>query len=409
MAKISRLELRNVRSLEHLTLEPPPEVPVVYVVGPGGSGKSTVLDSILFALAGKRAIPPGVVRNGAEAALVELTLDNGDTVRRRITAEGATLTVTRKDGATLARPQQLLDGLINPIAMDPWAWCNGTARERRDAVLAVAGVEAELEELEQRAAKAYENRRTEGRVLERLRAQLGSAGELPVEAGLDPVDLAPLRAARDAALREEGERLRLQDRMASGRARLREITAQQAALEAERQQIVAELSAAVQVKAAPAVRLEEHDRLIGEAEQHNRAMAEAEQLRGLRLELEAQAAAVAREEQALEEARAGRAALMEQIRRKLPIRGLEINAEGELVVGGVLFPQLSTSQRLRVACTLARMGAPELRLLRIKDGSVLDLASRKYLDALAREHDLQIWVEDVRETGAVQLELVEVQ
>ena len=44
---------------------------------------------------------------------------------------------------------------------------------------------------------------------------------------------------------------------------------------------------------------------------------------------------------------------------------------------------------------------PTVRVLRVTDGSLLDSENLELLAELAREHDFQVWVERVDESGTV--------
>jgi hypothetical protein len=44
---------------------------------------------------------------------------------------------------------------------------------------------------------------------------------------------------------------------------------------------------------------------------------------------------------------------------------------------------------------------PQLRVMRIKDGSLLDSSSLDVIAAMAKDNDFQIWLEEVSTTGKV--------
>jgi exonuclease SbcC len=108
---ISKIKLQNWKSHTETELEFKPGINVL--VGPMGSGKSSVLQAICFALFGsvpevKRRdvkVSELVKRNSGTQASIELKLDAGDKVfqiQRIINSKGTEATVRDADGVMLA-------------------------------------------------------------------------------------------------------------------------------------------------------------------------------------------------------------------------------------------------------------------------------------------------------------------
>lgn len=88
----------------------------VVIKGENGAGKSSVLDSIAYALGGEKLCPPQVIRKGARSATVRV--DVGDlVVTRKWTAGGSRLEVV---GTKYQSPQAILDRLVGSLSFDPW-------------------------------------------------------------------------------------------------------------------------------------------------------------------------------------------------------------------------------------------------------------------------------------------------
>ena len=85
---------------------------------------------------------------------------------------------------------------------------------------------------------------------------------------------------------------------------------------------------------------------------------------------------------------------------KFPVPGLGFDDDG-VVFNGIPFSQASSAEQLKVSLGIAMALNPELRVIRILDGSLLDEDSMKELCAMAEEKDYQVWVERVDSTGKV--------
>jgi len=83
---------------------------------------------------------------------------------------------------------------------------------------------------------------------------------------------------------------------------------------------------------------------------------------------------------------------------KLPVDGLSFGV-GEVLMGGVPFAQASDAEQLRVSIGIAMSLNPKLRVIRVRDGSLLDEESMKLLGKMADKEDYQIWVETCHNTG----------
>ena len=85
---------------------------------------------------------------------------------------------------------------------------------------------------------------------------------------------------------------------------------------------------------------------------------------------------------------------------EMPIPGLGFGA-GIVTYNGLPFNQASDAEQLRISLSIAMAANPKLRVIRIKDGSLLDDDSMAIITEMAREKDCQVWIEKVDSSGKI--------
>ncbi len=90
----------------------------------------------------------------------------------------------------------------------------------------------------------------------------------------------------------------------------------------------------------------------------------------------------------------------ELAKAKMPVEGLGFDLDG-VTYNGVPFSQASGAEQLRVSVAMAMALNPDIRVIRISDGSLLDSTNMARLAEMAQEHDCQVWIERVDESGHV--------
>ncbi|MCR4294647.1 MAG: AAA family ATPase, partial [Elusimicrobia bacterium] len=166
--KIVRLSTENVKRLSavHIT----PDGSMVVIGGENGAGKTSVLDSIWYALGGKGALPGQPVRKGEKRAKVTLDLGEMIVVRTITPDGGGSLKVTSKEGATFPSPQTMLDKLVGILSFDPLAFARLPAKEQAETLRKLAGLDFAAQDGQRRTL--YEQRTEVNRDVSRLDAQL---------------------------------------------------------------------------------------------------------------------------------------------------------------------------------------------------------------------------------------------
>tara|TARA_R110002020_G_scaffold18350_3_gene64160 strand:- start:177 stop:1205 length:1029 start_codon:yes stop_codon:yes gene_type:complete len=81
--KIGRVKIENVKGIIDVEIDPSKFGDVICIGGQNAVGKSSVLDAILYPIAGRRVDAARVIRNGADRAEVSIELDGRDGARRR--------------------------------------------------------------------------------------------------------------------------------------------------------------------------------------------------------------------------------------------------------------------------------------------------------------------------------------
>jgi ABC-type methionine transport system ATPase subunit len=83
-----------------------------------------------------------------------------------------------------------------------------------------------------------------------------------------------------------------------------------------------------------------------------------------------------------------------------PLEGLSVDDAG-VIYKGVPLSQLSSGQRLQVSTAIAMALNPKLRVILVRDASLVDAEGIDLITKLAEEKDYQLWIEKMDESGSV--------
>lgn len=435
---------------------------LVQITGKNGSGKTSCLDAILVAIKGMAAFRGQSEPINIDANTAMIKLDLGEMVVTRVfrrPKEGSKnqeitteVRVENKDGFRAPEPQKMLDKLVAPLTLDPLEFSRMDDKGQRDTFRRlVSGFDFDLNT---KARKQAYDLRTEVNRQARDADGAVSAVKLPDDIGADaqPIDEAALadkladagrangdiearKARREAAQQrlttlaqaiadtKDGLEARLTQANAEADREVSDIEQQIAALqvrltsaenererklrtvrddnaalvanaEIEAQKIRAALDAApplpkpvdVQAVLADLNDARRVNASLRVRQDHAAKVAKAEALH-------ADADALTAKIEALDKEKADAIAAA-----KLPVPGLTIGEDG-ILLDGLPFSQASDAQRLRTSCAIAMALNSELRVLRVRDGSLLDDEGLALLEEMAAEHDYDIWLEAVSTTG----------
>lgn len=419
--KIIQFTAENIKKLRAVSIRP--DGSLVQITGANGQGKSSVLDAIYMALAGGKAIPGKPVREGEDKALIRLDLGEIVVTRRFTAAGGTSLTVEAQNGARFPTPQRMLDELLGALTFDPLAFSRMEPRRQLETLRGLVQLEVDVDALDRANAQDYAERTDANRAAREARARADGI-EVPDDLPDEPVDvngmLEELAGAADQAAEIEARRARRRDaereadtftrdaedmviRADQLRAQAAELLDRAEALEAnaelhrgKAESLRRKLAAAEPLPEPPDT--EALRQRIAEGQRINRAI-EARIRREDELET---AAAWERRAQELTDAMAERTRQREEAIRNaaMPVPGLGFSAEG-VTFNGLPFDQASSAEQLRVSVAIAMAANPKLRVLRIKDGSLLDEHSLRMIGEMAEAADYQVWVEMVDTSGSV--------
>jgi energy-coupling factor transporter ATP-binding protein EcfA2 len=414
MSRIISLQAENVKRLKAVRIEPGPGL--TCLGGKNGAGKSSVLDSLLYALAGKDAIPGVPIRRGEESAEIVVTLDSGLTIRRSFTAAGNTyLSVKAKDGAVYSSGQAMLDEMTGRHGFDPVAFLRLDATKQAETLRQLVGLDFTAHNAARK--KVYDDRTAVNKRLAEMRASVATLPEHK-DAPVTEVSSAEVLKQIEIAQEHNAEQVTLQAALsqatsaaASATAASRNTTTSIATLEKQlaalRKQLEAQVAA--QEKAAVAV-TEAQDALDGfqpidttalkttlaSAEATNaKVRANAQRAKAVE-EGKAKAAEAARLTAKLEAMDAEKSAKLAAA--QFPVAGLSFSDDAVLF-NGLPLDQASSAEQQRVSVAIGAALNPKLRVMIIRDGSLMDDTSLAALRQIAEEMDLQILCERVG-TGA---------
>lgn len=415
--RVLGLYAENIKKLRAVEIHP--HADVVVIAGANGNGKTSILDSIWWALAGTANIQGQPIRKGAKKAKIRLDLGGTEVelvVERRFTDSGSTLTVESPDGARFKSPQDLLNSLYGALAFDPLEFTRMKARDQFDTLRRLVDVGIDFAAVDAANKSDFERRAAINKEAKAKRAQ-AEAIQIPTGTPKEPIDESALLTKMEEAGQrntERGQRMARRQEYAAEAKRHRDsipahhakIADLRAEIEMQERFIAAAEKKATdlenQLKAADPLPDEIDVTAVRQELEAARSTNALVAQRAKRRDLEDEAEALESNAEALtnrmakreEEKQAAIAAA------KMPVPGLGFG-DGVVTFNGVPIDQASSAEQLRVSMAIAMSANPRLRVLRIQDGSLLDENSLALVTDLAREHNYQVWLEKVDTSGKI--------
>ena len=446
--KILRLTAENFKRLRAVEIVPDPKTNLIQVRGRNGQGKSSVLDAIWAAVGGADAAPSKPVRRGEDKASIRVDLGEIVVTRRFNAAnDSSDLRIEAASGARFPSPQRMLDELVGAIAFDPLEFTRQRPRDQLESLRALVKLPIDVAAIDGRNQKDYEQRTQINRDVAALRVRLES---FPDEAtSSDAAELIDVQAITQR-LAQASEHNTLIERRRAGREQLTE-KVKNTLVAAE--QIETDLPKKMEEVAARALRAvkEVEDQIENLRKQIERLEADAtEAVNALHAataksaaDLRAQAttdqakldaaeplpaeidalalaqdidkantinARITRDRQRtdfktqLDEAVLESEKLTNQMAARakektdaiaqatFPVPGLAFG-DGEVLYNDVPLDQASQAEKIRVGVAVAIAANPKLRVIAVRDGSLLDAESMALLSSLVTDADYQCWVE----------------
>lgn len=157
--KINKLEIENVKRIKAVKIEPSKEG-LTIVGGNNNQGKTSVLDSIAWALGGEKYRPSQPQREGsAIPPNLHIVMNNGLIVERK--GKNSSLKVTDPEGNKGG--QQLLNEFVEQLALDLPKFMESSGKEKAKILLQLIGVGDQLALLEKEEKELYNDRLYTGR------------------------------------------------------------------------------------------------------------------------------------------------------------------------------------------------------------------------------------------------------
>ena len=371
--KINKLEIENVKRIKAVKMEPSRDGLTV-VGGNNNQGKTSVLDSIAWALGGEKYRPSQAHRDGsAIPPSMHIVLSNGLVVERK--GKNSSLKVTDPEGSKGG--QQLLNEFVEQLALDLPKFMESSGKEKAKTLLRIIGVGDQLTVLEKEEKELYNDRMYTGRIAdqkEKFAKEQPYYPDAPQEL-VSPSDL--IRKQQDilarngenqrkrayaeqyrrtvAFLRQEADEMRNQ--LARKEADLEEAekNLQTALMSAEglQDESTAELEASI-------ADIEEINRKVRANLDKDKAEDDA---REYRRQYEALS-------EKIEETRKAKTALLESA--ELPLPELSVR-DGELIYKGQQWDNMSGSDRLKVSTAIVRKLNPKCGFVLLDKLEQMDL------------------------------------
>lgn len=382
MIKINKLEIENVKRVKAVSLEPT-QNGLTVIGGRNGQGKTSILDSIAWALGGNKYKPSQPHREGSVLPPnLQISLSNGLEIKR----DGKNSDLKVIDPSGQKAGQKLLDSFVEEFALNLPKFMESSNAEKARTLLQIIGVGDKLAEFEKKEQELYNERLVIGRVADQKKkfaAEMTYFQEAPKEL----ISVSELIQEQQAILAKNAENERLRGQRDSLKQRQTQLDSEIARLIEEKAKVDQQLEIAEKDA------LDLHDE---STEQLEYSISNTEEInRKVRANFDKDKAE--QDAQVEKEKYDNLSAQIDRIRldknqlledADLPLPGLSV-AEGELLYKGQRWDNMSGAEQLKVSTAIVRKLNPECGFILIDKLEQMDLDTLKEFGQWLEQEQLQ--------------------
>jgi DNA repair exonuclease SbcCD ATPase subunit len=417
--KIISLEVKNVKRVKAVTILANGTMNVIS--GKNGNGKSSTLDSIEMALRGGKHIPDMPIRAGEETARIVIETDEMTITRHWTSPEKTYLKVETKQFGKVANAQDTLNAIVGNLSFDPLEFSTMESKKRVSILKEISKLD--FTELDEEYKKKFDERTGVKKEEQTLAATVNSfeARELDKP----EFDIKDIEFKREQANKHNSVLDRLRDVTIPEYKKIidstkggiqnyeslisqyredieglnKKITAAEEAIVIKKTSLVdttvALNESEQELENSKKIPTSEFDEMFKTYANYEANLKMAKQRQEIISKRDEATMKVTSLTTRLDEIKLEKETLLTNA--QMPIKGLSFSSQ-DVLFNDIPFIQLSTSEQIQVSMSIAMALNPRLRIIIIKNGSLLDSDAMKKIYDLAHENNFQIWLEKVADT-----------
>ena len=384
--KIIQLKSENIKKIKAIEINP--EGNTVLITGKNGEGKSSVLDSIIYAFAGGRSIPNKPIRDGESKAVIEI--DIGEYVIKKVfNRKNAFLEIIAKDGNPIKSPQAFLNKIVGELSFDPLEFMGKESKIQKEILLQLVGVDFATIENERR--NAYELRTNSKREFNRLKAQLDNKESNP------NISTAEKSASEliNKISAEKNKQNRLDALYSQADELLKNIDFLKAQIKVSEQNLDLIQEEKITIELNDVKKMETE---LNSIEEKNKEIRENNKLKEIEDKIGNFGGEIFFYDEKIEKIDKEKIRMIKEA--KMPITGLSFS-DDEVLFNNIPLNQVNSADQFKVCLAMGMALNPKLKVILFKNGSLLDSKNMKIINQMIEEKDYQVWLEKVDENGKV--------
>lgn len=409
--KIVSLIIQNLKKIKAVRVDTDDKGNLIVITGNNGNGKSTVLDSISYAMGGEKLCPEKPIREGEDKAKVVIVTEKYTITRRWwINPDNpkkvkSSLEIKDSDGTKLKSGQTVLNSFIKEKMIDVLEFAKFSPKKQVEILKEITGLD--FTELDKERDKIYSERTILNREIKNIQARI-AAIEIP-NVPLEETPLKELYEEKQAILIHNSELDKMSSEIGNltfniknTEKNIMEIESQISELEKRKQVLIdkkEEMKNKLNEKELEVKSFEKRSFSDIETRINNATKCQEVLIQKRRLE---------ELDSSLDETKKKTEQISERIldideekssmlkRCKMPIDGLSFDNNG-LFFNGLPFSQLSSAEEISVCASICMKYNPNFKVLYTKYASLMDQSHLNILKEKCEENDFQLWIEKVSE------------
>ena len=387
--KINKLEIENVKRVKAVRIEPSANG-LTIIGGNNNQGKTSVIDSIAWALGGNKYKPSQATRDGSVTPPnLHMVMSNGLIIERK--GKNSDLKVIDPSGQRGG--QGLLDSFVEELAINLPKFMDSSNKEKANILLQIIGVGERLFELEQHENEIYNKRRTIGQIADQKK-KFADEQTYFADAPKELVSASELIQQQQAILAINGENQRKRQNVRileqNHYAKLQEVERLMGLLETAQEQLE-KITADLEIANTDALtlfdqsteKLEQSITQVDEINRKVRANFDKDKAEQDAAEYRNQYDAMTAE---IDNIRKEKSDLLSNA--DLPLPGLSV-ADGELIYNGQRWDNMSGSDQMKVSTAIVRKLKPSCGFILLDKLEQMDMVTLNDFGKWLEEEGLQ--------------------